>query len=158
AVDDAVGQERAAARREEVALVAAEREEGEAVAAVLADESLRVPALRRGLARPQGERPEPQVERPRREREREQAERLLDPLRERHPVGDPKRREHAEGGESASTRAASGTPGGRIARTRSKRSANSGVSADTTPTTPAAAAPRPRSAGALRRRKRTASG
>src|SRR5207237_4920390 len=49
AVHDAVGEERAPARREEVALVAAEREEREAVVAVLANEPLREPPLRRRL-------------------------------------------------------------------------------------------------------------
>ena len=87
AVDDAIGEERAAARGEEVALVATEREEREAVVSVLADEPLGLQALRRRLANAERERAEPQVERTGAEREREQAERLLDAIGEDHPVG-----------------------------------------------------------------------
>ena len=64
-----VGEERLAARREEVALVAAQREVGEAVAAVLLHELGGALAIV-GLGRRDRERPEPQPERAERERRR----------------------------------------------------------------------------------------
>ena len=60
--DDAVGEERAAGRREEIALVASQREEREAVAAVAVDERPRDPPLAHRLRDGVAERPQPEVE------------------------------------------------------------------------------------------------
>ena len=60
--DDAVGEERPARRREEIALVAAEREEGEAVGAVRVHERARHPPLPHRLRDSLSERPQPEVE------------------------------------------------------------------------------------------------
>ncbi len=60
--DDAVGEESAAGRREEVALVAPQREEGKAVAAVSLDQRARHAALPHRLGDGVAERPQPEVE------------------------------------------------------------------------------------------------
>ena len=59
---DAVGEERATRRREEEALVAPQREEGEAVAAVLLDELARDPPLAHRLRDRLRQGPQPQAE------------------------------------------------------------------------------------------------
>src|SRR5512142_2790102 len=62
AVHDAVGEEGSSPRGEEVALVAAQGEEGKAVAAVRLDERPRGPSLPHGLRDGVAEGPEPEVE------------------------------------------------------------------------------------------------
>ena len=60
--DDAVGEKRAARRREEIALVAPQGEEGEAVAAVGLHKRPRGPPLADRLRDDLAERPQPKVE------------------------------------------------------------------------------------------------
>ena len=74
--DDAVGEKGAARRREEIALVAAQGEEGKAVAAVRVDQLPRHAPLPHRLRDSVSERTQPEVERERAEDDREAEERV----------------------------------------------------------------------------------
>ena len=103
ACDDPVRQEGAPVRREQVALVAAQGEEGQAVAAVGLDEPPRGAPLFDGLADAGRERPEPEIERADGHHGGRRGEHVLQPVRPRvelEPGGHPaERRERARGSE-----------------------------------------------------------
>ena len=75
--DDLVCEEALAGRREEIVLVAAQAEEGEAVLPVTADEAARGPPLVRRLPDAVGDGAQPEVERARSKDEREPNQRVL---------------------------------------------------------------------------------
>ena len=100
AVDDPVREERASARREEVALVAAQGEEAQRVAAGLADYALGRSPCNRALLQLRGDGTEPEVERAEEENPEEDRERVADLLRQR----DQTRRVGREGAHEGSGR------------------------------------------------------
>ena len=80
--DDAVREERAPGRREEVALVAPQREERQAVVPVRVDERACDPPLADGLRDGVRQRPQPEVERGEAEHEPERGEDVGEPVRD----------------------------------------------------------------------------
>ena len=130
--DDAVREEGSPRRREEVALVAPQREEGEAVAAVRVDERARDPPLPHRLRDRVPERPQPEVERERAEHDAEAEKRVAEPRaasrRRAAPIAErPRRLPRARRRDRAAAGRCAGSPG-TSKRRRQRTSATSSSS------------------------------